>query len=153
MKASAIILFVFLSCNDGTKPVPYTPEQPVADTIVITDTVIKHDTVYIAQPSAKVYNSSRFKNVTVEQVAENRILIKGQARVFEAAFNWAIEDDHNILQKGFETTDAGAPQWGSFAFVLTVNKSISSHPLRLILFEASAKDGSRQGVIVIPLAL
>jgi hypothetical protein len=46
------------------------------------------------------------------------------------------------LKTGFTTTDAGAPEWGNFDFTIDIEKRESS-TLTLILFEESAKDGSR----------
>ncbi|MEO6488548.1 MAG: Gmad2 immunoglobulin-like domain-containing protein, partial [Ferruginibacter sp.] len=63
---------------------------------------------------------------------------------FEAAFSWVVEDGHEELKKGFHMTDAGAPAWGKFDFTIDVQKKRENSTLTLILFESSAKDGSRQ---------
>ncbi len=41
-------------------------------------------------------------------------------------------------------TDMGAPEWGNFSFTVDVEKKRPNSTLTLILFESSAKDGSRQ---------
>lgn len=92
----------------------------------------------------KVYANDRFKEVTVEQIGEHQFLIKGKGQIFEASFNWVIEDGHMELQEGFEMTDAGAPEWGNFQFTVDVKKERPQSTLMLIIFETSAKDGSRQ---------
>jgi len=46
---------------------------------------------------------------------------------------------------------AGAPEWGEFHFTLSVKKENPNTSLTLILFEESAKDGSRVMELPIPL--
>lgn len=77
-------------------------------------------------------------------------VVEGEARVFEAAFSWFLEDGHAILAEGHEMTDAGAPAWGKFSF--EVNFNVASQPnAMLVLYVASAKDGSMQNELIIPL--
>ena len=97
-----------------------------------------------APPAAKTYSNARFKEVTVEKIGEHKFLIKGKGQIFEASFNWVVEDGHEEIKKGFEMTDAGAPEWGNFKFTIDVQKKDPNSTLHLILFESSAKDGSRQ---------
>lgn len=76
--------------------------------------------------------------------------VEGEARVFEAAFSWELEDGHNILAKGHEMAEEGAPEWGRFKFEVSYEKA-SQPNLMLILFIHSAKDGSVQHQLVVPL--
>jgi hypothetical protein len=99
----------------------------------------------------KTYFNERFKDVTVERVGQDTFLISGKAQVFEAAFSWIVEDGHEELEKGFQMTDAGAPEWGKFEFTFTVQKKRANSTLTLILFESSPKDGSRQYELPITL--
>ncbi|MBK7232918.1 MAG: hypothetical protein IPH93_11830 [Saprospiraceae bacterium] len=48
-------------------------------------------------------------------------------------------------------TDAGAPEWGNFEFGIHVQKKRANSTLTLVIFESSAKDGSRQNELPIPL--
>ncbi|HEV7350047.1 Gmad2 immunoglobulin-like domain-containing protein [Telluribacter sp.] len=89
-------------------------------------------------------SNERFKEVTVRALGNNTYRVQGKARVFEAAFSWVVEDGHHELKTGHEMTDAGAPAWGTFDFTVEVQKQQPNSTLMLILFEASAKDGSRQ---------
>lgn len=140
MKVIAMVLLVLVvSCRNSNQP-PAT-----------TDTVIVRDTVFINKDDAKKYGNERFKDVTVERVGDHKFILKGKAQVFEAAFSWVVEDGHNEIKKGHEMTDAGAPAFGNFAFVIDVVKQRANSTLTLILFEASAKDGSRQHQLPIPL--
>jgi len=99
----------------------------------------------------KTYFNERFKDVTVERVGQDTFLVSGKAQVFEAAFSWIVEDGHEELEKGFQMTDAGAPEWGKFEFGISINKKRTNSTLTLILFESSPKDGSRQYELPITL--
>jgi len=76
--------------------------------------------------------------------------VEGEARVFEAAFSWVLEDGHNLLAEGHEMTDAGAPEWGRFKFDVSFEHA-SQPNMMLILYVSSAKDGSAEHQLVIPL--
>ena len=99
----------------------------------------------------KQYSNERFKEVTVERIDKNKFRVRGKGQIFEANFNWIIEDGHDELKTGFQTTDAGAPEWGNFDFIITVQKKRENSKLTLVLFESSAKDGSRQHELPIVL--
>ena len=99
----------------------------------------------------KVYSNQRFKDVTIEQINQYEFRIKGKGQIFEASFGWVIEDGHEELQQGYATTDAGAPEWGNFSFVVNAQKKRPNSTLHLVLYETSAKDGSRQYELPIPL--
>jgi hypothetical protein len=94
--------------------------------------------------SSKKHSNTRFRNVTVTKSPENTYTIQGEGQIFEANFGWVVEDGHNELKQGFQMTDAGAPEWGRFKFTIEVEKQQPNSTLTLILFEISAKDGSRQ---------
>jgi hypothetical protein len=105
-----------------------------------------------AQPdTVDLFSNDRFRDVSVVRTGDSSFEISGKAQVFEAAYSWVVEDGHNEIKKGFGTTDAGAPAWGNFSFQLTAAKKDSNSLLQLILFEASAKDGSRQHELPIVL--
>ncbi|MEO5599763.1 MAG: Gmad2 immunoglobulin-like domain-containing protein [Cyclobacteriaceae bacterium] len=90
------------------------------------------------------FANTRFKDVTVEKSGANTYTIQGKGQIFEANFSWIVEDGHEELEKGYQMTDAGAPEWGKFKFTIEVQKRRPNSTLTLILFESSAKDGSRQ---------
>ncbi len=96
-------------------------------------------------------SNETFKDVSVRTISTDSFEVSGKARVFEAAFSWVIEDGHQELKTGHEMTDAGAPAWGAFRFRFRATKARPNSTLTLILFEASAKDGSRQHELPIPL--
>ncbi len=93
---------------------------------------------------SKTYSNERFKEVTIKKIGEHKFLVKGKGQIFEANFSWVVEDGHDELKKGYQMTDAGAPEWGNFSFTIDVVKKRPNSTLHLILFESSPKDGSRQ---------
>lgn len=104
------------------------------------------------QPAAeKTYGNDIFQKITVAKTGEDTFEIKGQARVFEGHFQYVVEDGHNELADGTVKTSVGAPEWGDFSHTLQVKKDTPNSTLMLILFEVSAKDGSRQHELIIPL--
>jgi hypothetical protein len=103
------------------------------------------------KPAPEKYSNARFREVIVENAGGNKYRIRGQGQIFEASFNWKVEDGHEELLKGYQMTDAGAPEWGNFDFTIDVQKKRENSTLTLILFESSAKDGSPQHEL--PIAL
>lgn len=85
-----------------------------------------------------------------DTVVDNAFVVEGEARVFEGAFRWMLEDGHRILQEGYVDAEAGAPAWGRFQFEVSYDKA-SQPNLMLILYVSSAKDGSMQDELIIPL--
>ena len=139
------ILLLFSACEkkeNTAKPVEILktrdsvpmPKETPSETVILT----KH-------------SNQRFREVTIEKLADDKFRVKGQGQIFEASFSWVVEDGHYELAEGFATTDAGAPEWGNFDFILDVPKKDANSTLTLILFESSAKDGSRQHELLIPL--
>ena len=134
--------FFLLSCNhNGGNNAPVTTDSSKALPSEKQPSETKKE---VTIPTPKIYSNKRFRNVSVEKTGAHSYRIKGQGQIFEANFNWIVEDGHSELQKGFQMTDAGAPAWGNFEFVINVQKKQANSTLTLILFEASAKDGSRQ---------
>lgn len=132
-----IALLILVGCNTNKQT---TPESADKDSVVQKDTPVNNSPV----ASPKIYSNQRFREVTVEKTGDHSFLIKGQGQIFEASFGWVIEDGHNELKQGFSTTDMGAPEWGNFSFTVDAEKKNPNSTLHIVLFETSAKDGSRQ---------
>jgi hypothetical protein len=142
-KANLLFLLLALgliACNQPKKSFVNDAVPQKTDSVVAIKTENKEATPI----NKNVYCNARFKDVTVEKIGKYQYIIKGKAQIFEANFSWIIEDGHNELQKGHQMTDAGAPEWGNFNFSVEVQKNSENSTLHLILFESSAKDGSRQ---------
>lgn len=136
-----IALFL-LACIACTSKVTTTTENPQGDTVAIDHVEVSE--VVDTTGAGAVYGNARFKDVTVTRLDSLTFRIQGKAQVFEANFGWVVEDGHNELQTGHHMTDAGAPAWGNFDFKVMAQKNDPNTTLHLILFESSAKDGSRQ---------
>ena len=138
-----IALIIVVSCkNNDPKSVSIKADTLTTNKDV--NQVINKTKPETVKPISKIYSNKRFKDVTVEKIGENKFRILGQGQIFEASFNWIVEDGHNELYKGFQMTDAGAPEWGKFEFTIDAKKKRENSTLILILFESSARDGSRQ---------
>jgi hypothetical protein len=152
-----LFAFIIVSCNDQqdqTATTDTTATQQKVDTPLKKKKLTKPleielDTTVV--PKEKVYANKRFKDVKVESLGSNKFRITGNAQVFEASFNWKVEDGHDQLLSGYTTTDAGAPEFGKFNFTITVRKRRPNSTLTLTLYEASANDGSPQHELHIPL--
>ena len=137
-----LLTALLLSCNKTEN------KQIIRNGKTATDS----DSIVPAVKAAPVtYSNVRFRNVTVDKISDRKFRIFGEGQIFEASFSWVIEDGHNELQKGFEMTDAGAPEWGKFDFTIDAPQKRDNSTLTLVLFEISAKDGSRQHELPIPL--
>lgn len=149
---SAVILITSCETKDKTKTITYTDTAKDSPIVIasVPDSIISV-TPPAAAPLPKIYSNKRFRDVSVEKQGEQQYIISGKAQIFEANFSWVIEDGHNELKKGFAMTDAGAPDWGNFRFTVGVKKERENSTLTLILFESSAKDGTPQHQLFIPL--
>ncbi len=85
-----------------------------------------------------------FRNIAVSGTQGNYV-VTGEARVFEATIQYEVEDGHVIFLDGFVTASEGAPGWGTFTINISIPEADlpDNATLMLILFEESAKDGSR----------
>lgn len=86
------------------------------------------------------------------QKVNGMFIVEGKARVFEASFQYRLEDGHNVLAEGHVMASKGAPEWGDFKFEIHYSGATSPHAV-LVLFEGSPKDGSPQHELSIPLKI
>lgn len=108
--------------------------------------------VYIRSNGAPLPCNNAFCNVSVNG-SGGKYIISGEARVFEAVMNYAVEDGHNYLLEDSYMLSAGAPAWAPFAIELDIppEQQPVNGTLTFELFEYSAKDGSRINVLALPL--
>jgi hypothetical protein len=85
---------------------------------------------------------------------EGPIWVRGVAAVFEAQFNWTLANgDGLVVAEGFAMTDSGMG-WGSFGFTIDVPYEVDAEqPASLIVFDYSAKDGTRENIREHPIWL
>jgi hypothetical protein len=89
---------------------------------------------------------------TPNQKINGSFTVEGKARVFEASFQYRLEDGHNVLAEGFTMAGEGAPAWGDFKVEITYEGATSPSAV-LVIYEASAKDGTPQNELFIPLQI
>lgn len=82
------------------------------------------------------------------------LTVTGAARVFEANVVWRVLDSAGkVVANGHFTASLGSsPVWGTFNTRIAMPANVRGN-LTLEVYEASAKDGSPQGVVQIPLAV
>ncbi len=136
-------LILFVACDANEEKTTITKKDTIA-TSTPTPVTEKEEKQKDTLSASKTYSNKRFKDVIVTRIGKDSFLIRGKGQIFEASFNWIVEDGHEELYKGFQMTDAGAPEWGKFEFSIHAKKKRANSTLTLILFESSAKDGSRQ---------
>ena len=85
--------------------------------------------------------------------AESPLTVTGIGRLFEATANWALYDNDGLqLAEGFTTASTGGPEWGTFAFAIPYE--VDREQLgTLMMWEESARDGSRQFLVEHPVWL
>ena len=95
----------------------------------------------------------RSDNIVVSSfgTVPNLIYAIGIARVFEGTVNYELQDaSGNVLKNGFTTAASGGPDWGFFEVKIP-------HPpagiAKLVLFQESAKDGSKVDQVELPVKL
>ncbi len=144
-KLALLLLSIFvLSCQSEKKE-----ENHIED--IISNDTIQSSTAQGKSPDVEKHSNEIFKEVIVESLGENKYKASGSARVFEATLNWSVEDGHFVLAEGYVTANMGAPEWGDFEFEFTAKKVDDHSTLILILYEASAKDGSHRHELPIKL--
>jgi immunoglobulin-like protein involved in spore germination len=145
MKIIYIGLVIFiLACNNADKNEPTSGKSIDSTNPVFDPHAHSHDTI-------DVYSNETFKEVRLERTGETVYSVTGKARVFEAVYHYLVKDGNEVVTDGRGMTDAGAPEFGNFSFTVDVKKKVAVESMYLILFEASAKDGSRQYELPIPL--
>ncbi len=123
--------------NHEAPDAPQTVHVDARSGQVTLDPIVENEAFRIFSPKTKAH-------------VPNTFTVEGEARAFEGAFSWTLEDGHNILAEGHEMADAGAPAWGHFKFDVSYEKA-SQPNLMLILYIHSAKDGSPQHQLILPL--
>lgn len=96
------------------------------------------------------YESPHFQVFKPEEQGD-QVVIKGVARVFEAAFQYEIKNgDGDVVDEGNRQAEMAAPNWGYFELQISADHVEDEHVLEL--FTTSAKDGSKDGQVEIDLA-
>jgi len=109
--------------------------------------------------SAKSVTMMTEKNITVASpsigaTVASPLQVSGFARVFESTFNWRVKDPSGaVLDEGTAMTDARDAGWfGPFAFEIFL-PAMEETAFSLDVFDRSARDGSEQDLVSVPLNL
>jgi hypothetical protein len=80
--------------------------------------------------------------------------VTGAARVFEASVSWRLKDQsgREVGSGHFLASLGSSAVWGTFDARIAIPASLTG-PGTLELFEASARDGTPQGLVTIPLGV
>jgi len=98
-------------------------------------------------------------NIIVEQpkpgdTVTSPFLISGRARVFEANVLMRLLDEKGeVITRKFVTATAGAPSWGRFNTSMQYTAPASPQKATLEVYTESAKDGSVQDLVRVPLTI
>lgn len=136
------IIIILEACSENKAPKK--EGSPVSVTSLNAERPGSSEKFVVEDVPNKSNGNARFKNVIAKKIGPDTYHITGEGQIFEASFNWVIEDGHKELQSGYATTDAGAPAWGKFNFLITIPRRGVNSELHLIIYEASAEDGRRQ---------
>jgi len=102
-------------------------------------------------PAPKAENDAfRVYTPGPDEELANEFTVEGEARVFEAAFSWSLEDGHFVLAEGEALAEEGAPEWGKFTIDVKFDHAVQTNMV-LVLYVKSAKDGSAEHTLAIPL--
>lgn len=77
--------------------------------------------------------------------------VRGTSNTFEASLAWEAQDRAGtVIREGFATATSGTGTWGTFDFDIDLSGT-DTGPITLVVFELSARDGSRVNVYEVPL--
>ncbi len=115
--------------------------------ITVSPPVDRLDFADNASPAILLESPAPWQEVT------SPVRLTGMSNTFEATFLYNIVDPSGrIVAEGFDTATAGSGTWGTFD--VTVEYEIESDGVgAIIVFEESAKDGSRINLVEIPVRM
>lgn len=132
-----------LSTKTATPPASIptpTPQPQISQTVSTQPT----------EPQGNIIISSPLPNTTVSLP----IVIKGTARVFENQFQYRVLSSGKVVASGSayaQSKDTG--EYGPFTITISGLSGTGSGNLSVELFDNSAKDGSEQDLVKLPLVL
>jgi hypothetical protein len=85
-------------------------------------------------------------------VVKDKVVIRGMAQVFEAAFQYEFKVGDKIVSEGYTMASEGAPGWGEFEIVIELG-NVTGNTGTVVIYETSMKDGSRLNELAIPVTI
>ena len=134
---------------DGLAQVVYTLTQfPSVETVAIQEKIYTRADFEDLTPAILVESPLSFEEVT------SPLRVTGTANTFEAMFSYELTDtDGLIVDENFVTATSGTGMRGTFDFTTEPYTVPFDGVGALIVFERSAKDGSRINLVEIPLRM
>ena len=136
------------------------PEEPLAQVVY---TASQFPTVESVEIGDESYTRADFEDVTPAILVEsprffeevgNPVRATGTANTFEANFQYELTDtDGRIVDSGFVTATSGSGERGTFDFTTAEYEIPFDGVGALIVYEASAEDGSRINLVEIPVRM
>jgi hypothetical protein len=113
-----------------------------------------------AQPPGAAKGAAvRSENIIVAEPAvgadvTSPVRITGQARVYEGTVQVQVRDARGrVVGKGFTTALDAGPNWGAFFVELPFQATEDGEPGSVEVFSESARDGSVENLVAIPVVL
>jgi hypothetical protein len=104
------------------------------------------------QPNVPSANITVDSPLSYSQIPGNTIAVSGTARVFESQLNWELRMNDTVLQSGLAIANApDIGQFGPYTFSVDVTTIPADTILTLEVFDYSAKDGSKENSVTVPL--
>ena len=149
--------------EDGVATVHLSAELEEAALAQVVYTVSQFSTVESVEVDGTRYTRADFEDVTPAILVESPLAfeevgsplrVTGTANTFEANFEYELTDtDGRIVDEHFVTATSGSGTRGTFDFTTDPYTVPFEGVGSLIVFERSAKDGSRINLVEIPLRM
>jgi len=135
--------------EESLAQIAYTASQfPTAESVEIQDQAVTRADLEDLTPPILVESPLPFEDVT------SPLRVTGTANTFEATFSYELTDtDGLIVDENFVTATSGTGTRGTFDFTTDRFTVPFDGVGSLIVFERSAKDGSRINLVEIPLRM
>ena len=151
-----------VSIDDGVAQIELDAKLSSEALAQLVYTLTQFPTVESVEIDAEVYTRSDFEDLTPAILVESPLpfedvtsplRVTGTANTFEANFQYELTDtDGLIIAEDFVTATSGTGTRGTFEF--TVPFTIKFDGVgSLVVFEPSAKDGSRTNLVEIPIRM
>ena len=152
-----------LDIENGVAAVHLSDELTGAALAQVVHTLTQFPTVESVEIQEETYTRADFEEQTPAILVESPLSfekvtsplhVTGTANTFEATFNYELTDtDGRIVDKNFVTATSGTGTRGTFDFTTDPFTVPFDGVGELIVFELSAKDGSRINLVEIPLRM
>ncbi len=146
------LIVILLILTLGAKQSSREPEleRPAGD--IITDTDQDAQNSDISEPVVSESGNIKVISPKPEEKIYSPLLVKGEARVFENVFHIRLKNSNGeiLVEKNGSTNAQEVGEFGSFGELILFDENISGKGV-LEVYSTSAKDGSEQDMVLIPI--